>query len=224
MATSGTITFGLNARQVITRALNLIGVLGSGQAVSADDASLALDHLNMMLKSFQADGCNLWRELEDEVVFASNASIATLDPRVIDVMEARVVLENDYERALARWENGEYQALPIKTAAGDPVVFNVVKNRGSTQMRVWMVPTVSRTIKYTAARVIEDVGALDDELDIPQEWLECAVYNLAARLCEPFEVTQNNPNVVARVQQRADALYAQMRDADRPASVFLQPY
>lgn len=224
MATSGTITFNQNAREVITQALRVISVLPAGQAANADDAELARIHLNLMLKTWQADGCNLWREHEDTAVFATNTATVTLDPRVIDVMEARLVLDNNYERALQRYGTGEYQALPIKTASGDPVIFNLVKNRASTQMRVWMVPTQSRTVKYTAARVVEDVADLGDDIDVPQEWLECVIYGLASRLLEPFEVSVNNPALATRVQARADSLYAVMRNADRPASVFFQTY
>ena len=220
MATSGVITFNLTARDVVKQAMSLIGVLGAGVEPNADDAETARIHLNMMLKSMQADGCNLWRETEDSVTFAADDGAVDLDPRVIDVMEARIVLSSTYERSLAQWGWGEYVTYPNKTASGDPVVFTIRKQRGVTEMRVWPVPSVERVIRYTCARVIEDVADLANDIDVPQEWLETVVYNLAARLCEPFEVSANNPNVVARVQQRADALYAMLRNADRPGSVF----
>ena len=81
---------------------------------------------------------------------------------------------------------------------------------------------VEADINYTAARVIEDVTELTETLDVPQEWLECVIYGLSARICEPLGVTTANPNIVARVQQRADALYDRMRDMDRPSSVTMQ--
>ena len=221
MATSGDIDFTLTARSVIQRAYEVLGVYGASDTVEADDAELARVLLNAMLKSWQSDGCNLWREEEDTLTVPVSTASVTMDPRVIDVLEARVEMSSTYERPLARWEWGEYVAVPNKAAPGVPAAFVLRKERAQTVFRVWPVPTAETTIHFTAARVIEDVTALDDELDLPQEWLECVIYNLAAKLAIPH-ARVGTPEAQAAKQEGA-ALYAQMRDMDRPASVFFQP-
>ncbi len=223
MATSGVTTFNLTALEVVQQATLVNGYRDPDEALSAADAETARIHLNLMLKSWQADGCNLWREYEDTASFISGDYNETLDPRVIDVMEARVVLSATNERPLKRWEWGQYVGLPNKTQSGDPVIYVIRKERAATKMIIWPVPTETRTVNYTAARVAEDVSVLTNDIDVPQEWLECVIYGLAARLCEPLGVTVANTNTVARVQQRADDLYARMRDMDRPSSITFEP-
>lgn len=223
MATSGVTTFNLTGLEVAQQATLVNGYRDPDEALSAADAETCRIHLNLMLKSWQADGCNLWREYEDTESFVSGDYVETLDPRVIDVMEARVVLSATNERPLKRWEWGQYVGLPNKTQSGDPTIFVIRKERAATKMIIWPVPTVTRTVNYTAARLVEDVSVLTNDIDVPQEWLETVVYGLSARLCEPLGVVVASPNTVARVQQRADDLYARMRDMDRPSSITFEP-
>lgn len=222
MTTSGEIGFSLTAQQIVEQATLVNGYRDPDEALEAAAAETCRLHLNLMLKSWQADGCNLWREQEDTVTFGAGVARVDLDPRVIDVMEARISLAPTNERAMNRWEWGDYSQLPNKAAAGDPTIYCLRRQRDVAELIVWPVPTISRDILYTAARVIEDVSELTQTLDVPQEWLECVIYGLAARLCEPLGVTTANPNIVARIQQRADALYERMRDMDRPSSVTMQ--
>lgn len=212
MSTSGTITSTMTARQIGRRALQKIGVLSSGETFTADEGEDIVSELNVMLKSWQTD-CNLWRELEDSV--SVTAAEVTLDPRVIDVIEARV--DTGYDRPLARWEWGEFVSIPNKDQTGTPSCFTLRKERDAIKLRLWPVPSEEFTIRYTAARVIEDVTDLDQELDVPQAWLETVILNLAVRLAPEFGGDAN------RIEGRAAELLAQMRDMDRPASVFFQP-
>lgn len=222
MATSGETSFLLTAQQVVEQATVVNGYRDPAEQLESAAAETCRIHLNLMLKSWQADGCNLWREEEDTVTFAPSVARVDLDPRVIDVMEARIVLASTNERMLNRWEWGDYVQLPNKAAVGDPTIFCIRRQRDTVEMLVWPVQSTIRDINYTAARVIEDVTELTETLDVPQEWLECVIYGLAARLCEPLGVTTANPNMVARVQQRADTLYDRMRDMDRPSSITMQ--
>lgn len=222
MTTSGAITSSLTALDIIKTAMELCNVLDGAGEPDATSAAMGLRHLNWLLKSLQADGCNLWRAKEYTATVSANVATVTLDPRVIDVLECRLVLSTTFERSLARWELGDYAPLPNKIAAGDPVAFYPDKRVGSVVLTFWMVPTVDRTVKYTAARVIEDVSALTQTLDVPQMWTECIYYMLADRLAKPFGLMAAAPALAADIKQQAQILYGQMRDADRPASVFMQ--
>lgn len=212
MSTSGTIDTIMTARMIGRRALQKIGVLAAGETFTADEGEDIVSELNVMLKSWQTD-CNLWREQEASVT-VSTAEI-TLDPRVIDVMEARIV--TGYERPLARWEWGQFVSIPNKAQPGIPSCFTLKKDRDAVRMRFWPVPHQPMDVLYTAARVIEDVTDLEQELDVPQAWIECVILNLAVRLASEFGGDSS------RIEARADELLAQMRDMDRPASVFFQP-
>lgn len=60
MTTSGSINFSVSAQDIITDALEILGVLGEGQSPTADQYTSALRTLNMMTKFWQADGLNLF--------------------------------------------------------------------------------------------------------------------------------------------------------------------
>jgi len=223
MATSGSITELLTARVFVTQALSLITVLGGGETPSADDAAQGLTQLQWMLKSWQADGCNLWREEEETIVFPAATATVTLDPRVMDVQEARAEISPTFQRILDRWERGEYIVLPNKSAAGQPTIFYFRRLRDSVTLTLWPVPTTEINIFCTTARVIEDVTDLDQNVDVPQEWSETVTYNLAARLLDTFGITETRPVLAASIASKAASLYDKLSGFDRPSAVFLQP-
>lgn len=214
MATSGTINSTLTVREIGEEALTLLSVLGAGQTMSGDDGQLVLRRLNLMLKSWQADGVNLWRESEVSQVVLAGDIETLLTPRPVDIQSARIV--TGYERTLARWERGEYDQIPNKTSLGIPSCYFLDQRRDETYVRLWPVQNADMTLIYTAARVIEDVTDLEQTLDIPQMWIECACYALAMKLYPSFGCER-----IAPIKAEADRLYSMMRDHDRPASIYM---
>jgi len=216
MTTSGTITATMTAREIINKALARLAIIASGETATSDEAQDAMVDLGLMLKSWQTD-CNLWRE--EEVTFVATTVETVLEPRCIDVIEARI--ETPYERPLARWEWGDYINIPTKTQAGTPSCFTVRKQRDSVSMLLWPAPSIARpaNVVCTVARVIEDVTDLEQTIDVPQEWIECVVLNLAVIIAPSYGATPS-----PLVMQRADTLLTQMRDLDRPASYSMGPF
>lgn len=60
MATSGSIDFTVTADEIVTDALELIGVLGEGDTPSSDQSTSSMRTLNMLVKNWQAAGLNLF--------------------------------------------------------------------------------------------------------------------------------------------------------------------
>lgn len=223
MATSGTISGTMTALQLCEAAAKDLGIYGAGEDLSAADGADMLLRLNWMLKSWQADGVNLWREENGEVAFPINTATMELDPRCIDVLEARFVQSATFERPLQRWEIGQYQNLPNKTQPGYPVGYYLRKLVDSVTMTLWPVPDADSVVRYTYARVIEDVTDLNQTLDVPQMWMETIWTNLAVRCASMFGASRLDANGVVLLQQRAAMLEQKMMDQDRPASVFMGP-
>ena len=78
MATSGSIDYVVTRDDIITEALELLGVLGEGQSASANQLSSCARTLNMMVKSWQADGMNLSALQRTYVFLEKNKSEYTL--------------------------------------------------------------------------------------------------------------------------------------------------
>lgn len=222
MSVSTSISFNLTARDIVEKALRKINILGRGETVSAEDGEDARMSLNLMLKTWEADGCNIWRQEPDSLVFTAGTKTQTLDPRVVDVIEARrVYTDSDNELPLGRWERGQYIAYPNKDQLGTPGAYYFQKNRDAVTMTLWPVPMVDTTINFTTARVMWDVTDLSQNVDVPQEWLECVVYNLADRLATEWGSLIIEAAVAQKVSKRAGELYSLLRDFDRPGSVIM---
>lgn len=213
MTTSGTIAATLTAREIVTRAAQKIRVISLGETLTSDEITDGVTDLGLMLKSWQTD-TNLWRE--EELTLTATTRETTLDPRCIDVIEARIA--TPFERPLARWEWGDYINIPTKTQVGTPSCFTVRKQRDSVSLLLWPAPSVSRpaSIIYTASRVIEDVTDPEQTIDVPQEWLEVVVLQLAGRIAPDYG--DSAMAAYAGFAPRAEQLLTQMRDLDRPAS------
>lgn len=218
------ITSTLNAGQVVTQAVTLIGAKDSRTTLASEDMDLGILQLNWMLKSWQADGMNLWRQTQATATFPADTKTVTLSPYEIDVPMAQIVVSDTYQRWLQRYEWGEYNVLPNKDARGQPTIFYINKQRTAVTMTVWPVPVQETVIRYTYARVIEDVTGPFDTIDVPQAWLETVYYCLADRLLDPFSVSETQPRVAQRITARAAELYQKLLDLDRPQSVFFMPW
>lgn len=212
----------MTARDVCTTAAQELGVYSAGEALAAPDGAEMMKRLTWMLKSWEAQGANLWRQEEGSAVFGIGVKTVTLDPRPVDVLEARFVQSSSYQLQMQRWELGEYQRIPNKDQPGStPLAFYLQKLVGSVKMTIWPVPSLSTTIKYTYARVFEDVTDLNQTLDIPQQWMETVYMNLASRCASMFGATRLDPAAVTVIGQRAIILESQLLDQDRSASVFM---
>lgn len=60
MSTSGQTNFTVNAREIIVEALELLGVLGEGEEPTEDQIKSSMRTLNMIVKTWQADGMNIF--------------------------------------------------------------------------------------------------------------------------------------------------------------------
>ena len=217
MATSGVITSTVTVDEVIRAALQEIHVLPAGETASGEDAQDALRVLNWMLKTWQADGLQGWRDADMEVVWPAATESATLDTNVHDLDAVRF-RSSGIDRMLTRYSDREYAAIPNKSQAGDPLVYHVNKTRDTLKLKLWPVPASETTLYADASRVVEDVTALSQNIDAPQEWTETIVVCLAARLTTIHRV---EPSLALAVSQRAADLYDRLMGfGSEPGSVF----
>lgn len=221
MTTSGTIDGTLTARQLCELAAKDLGVYGAGESLDANDAADMLQRLQWMLKSWQADGVNLWRQADATVVFPDGTKTVELDPYCLDVMEARRQVDSAFLLPLQPWEIGQYKSLPNPDQSGFPIIFYLSRTPAALSMTLWPVPERDTTIRYSYARVIEDVTNLNQTLDIPTQWLETVWTGLAVRCATMFGATRTDPTAVQLIAARAAILEQKMMDADRPASIFM---
>lgn len=224
MATSGSTTTLATVREIVTDALLELQVIGAGHAPSSRDADFVMKRLNWMLKQWQDDGVNLWRQEDVEIDWTADTAEGDVlgpdDAPVNDILSLRYT-GLGYDRELTRWEIADYNALPNKTTAGIPAIYCVTRGLSTLRLRVWPVPEDDLTFQASINRVIEDVTSLNETLDVPQQYTRTVAMNLAANIAPAFGKA-TDPNTVVTIREAA-RLYQLMRAADRPASYFLGP-
>jgi hypothetical protein len=221
MPTSGTISSTMTAAEVITAALQELGVLSAGENPTGEETILGLRSLNWMLKTWSAKGANLWRQDAMTITVPAASATIALDPEVFDIASLRVFTAPNQERWMLRYERAEYMLLPNKATPGNPTIFYLEKQRDGMALFVWPVPRAATTLKADIVRRIEDVTDASQTLDVPQEWLETVYVCLAARLCQSFGATRTDPTTAQVINARAAELEGILLDNDRPSSVFM---
>jgi hypothetical protein len=209
--------FGMTATDAVTQAMNDLGVLGIGKEPKSAELEAGIFRLNAMLKSWQAEGVNLWREDDRTITITADTASVALDDDIRQVFGARLI--GDYERILTQWEREDYLSLPVKDSSGDPTVFYVSRQRDNLTAYFWPVPTANSTVKLDCERIVNTIEDGSDTIDVPDAWNETVVAGLAARLAPLFGAGARAQDI----KERAASLYARLLDDDRPQSVFIGP-
>lgn len=224
MPLSGSADFSLTAREVITFALrkcNIVGLNQDPSAAAAEDARLAL---NLMLKTWSMTGPHLWKKVKGAVTL-TNATpsydlAATLNP--LRVISARYRNASGTDLPMKMLLDEQYSDLPIKLTAGPPNQYYFDPQRSAPTLYVWPVlaAVTTETLQLTYQRRFDDIDALDNDLDVAQEWLETVGYNLASRLLDDYPVDGKEAD---RIVARAEGMRLEAKDFDREDSVVFEP-
>lgn len=215
MATSGTVTYSLDARQIITYALGKIGVLAQGEAPDAAQAAGALVELNLILKEWAFHGPWLSTKREGTATAVADTASYALSDNPVRVLDVRWRDANGNDLPMTALSREGYYDLPDKSVNGVPTSYFFDPQRAAQTLYVWPYPltVTTETYRFTYQRRIEDVTSLDDDLDIPQEQLSMVGFVLASRLCDDYSL--GDP-VTQRIRERAASLMQAAQDFERP--------
>lgn len=224
-----TVTWSLTAGQAITRAYRILGNLEPPWNPSDDQMTQGIIAMNAMFKGWQADGINLWRQEQVSIAVPALSQSILITPKVQGVEEARWVVTpapNLFERPLGYFSYVDYMTLPNKlsqTTSG-PSVYMFDKQDTTSTLWLWPIPTNGGTLNATVARSVNDVTDPNEQTDVPNEWTEGVIYNLADRLMDDQGTASADPQTANRITQHAIAFYTKLLNFDRPTSVWIRPY
>lgn len=210
MAVTGTYT----CQEICTDALRKARVVAIDEAATADDLQLARRQLNRMLKSWQNDGPNIFLYAAQTVALTTAASYTMSPVRPLEILTVNYN-DGSSETPMQRMTRQEYESLPVKTSTGTPTCFYYDRQKEAAKIYIWPVlaSASGETLEVDYVREFADVELADD-VDVPGEYYDAVVYNLADRLSDDYGV--QNPNVTSRAQM----LYQQALAFDREGSVY----
>lgn len=222
MATSGSTDFSMNARDIITRALRLTKIVGGDETPKASELETGEEVLNLLLKSWSAQE-HLWIMTEGTQALSA-ATTSYVIPAARRMVSVRRRLSG-IDTPMIELSRQEYFDLPNKSQQGLPTSWFFDPQRATRTLYVWLTPSASIastvTLHFTYLRVIEDIDALENDPDVPQEWLEALVYALAKRLGAEFGADDKvMAFVIAQGAELLDALTLQDQET---ASIYFQP-
>jgi hypothetical protein len=225
MTTSGSISFGLNASQIVEKAFHILGKASEGEALSARMYTDGLSSLNLFLKTLNTIQ-HLWTKTERTLTLVDSTAAYDLTPKPGRVLSVRRSYAGT-EVPLYPMAREQYFDQPNKTLSpSTPVSWYYDPQATTGTLYLWPAPSASVaslfTLNITYLRRIEDMVASNDALDMPQEWLQAIVWNLANDLETEYPV--NDGRLAQKIERKAAILLAQLSSWDNePASVYLQP-
>jgi hypothetical protein len=219
MALSASFDFTLDRDAIITRALRMIGATGAGQTPTADEISDGSLMLNMMLKSWMADGFQLWTLTQTSLTPVASQYKYTIGtggdinvPRPEEIFGIfRRLTSDTTDVMLLRVAREQYWQLPNKSGTGTPTQFyyDQTDNAALGNVYIWTAPDATFASDYTLEilyqRPFDDMDSATNNLYLPQTWLLAVVYGLAALLAVEYGIPSTDRNFfiqMAEVEKR----------------------
>lgn len=125
---------------------------------------------------------------------------------------------------MSRLNRDDYTNLPNQNfTANQPYQFWFDRTIPQPTMYLWPVPSdpfIQMTVWYS--RQIMDVGALTNELEVPQRWYEATIFMLAHRMA--LEMPNVAPDRIAYLEKMADRYIYEAEQEERDKSpIYFQP-
>lgn len=204
MATSNSTNFSTTRDDIISGALRLCGAVALGETPLTEQITEASTTLNMLIKSLQVDGLQLWAMKETNITLSSGVAEYSIGlgqtvniPKPLKIYQAfNHDTSTNIDIPMRLITRDEYNRLGNKTTSGTPIqcYYDVQRDYGT--LKIFPVPTTldatNKTIKIIYQRPFEDFDASTDEPDFPQEWFEVIKYGLATRLAGEYGVAKED--------------------------------
>lgn len=232
MSTSGVTTNQLTRNQYIEAALRKLNVLADGQTPSSDNYSNATIAFNALIGEFRALGMPLWARTTYSMTLTNGTSSYTIGsgqtlntPYPVRMLQAVRVDANSSTRIPVEIiADFNFNLLP-SSSSGVPIQLTYQPKVNLGVIKVWPTPdsysASNVTISLTYIRPTEYMSASTDTVDVPEEWINAIIYNLAARLAPewgiPLPDRSKLDDTAEKILQRA------LENGQEDASWFFQP-
>jgi hypothetical protein len=228
MTTSGTDSYPVARDSISRRALRMVGAYSSMDAPKPDQLLDAITALNMMLKSWSAEGFLWLRQFVTiDIIPGTNsyqlgpASTVPMD-RPCHIFGANFQNASGNEVIMEPISRSDWMAIPSKASKGTPVQFYYDSQQTNGIIYVWPTPSPGLTGKLVLD-VDRQLDIMVDSLntyDFPPSWYEAIVYGLAARLAPEYAVPITERKML--VDEASSALAKASTDDRDTSSVYFE--
>lgn len=180
------------ARNLITRAMQINGVLTKGESPSGDEASDGLSSLNALLGSWSNDGLLIYERLSESFPLVSGQRTYTIGPSgnfntsaPLQILTAFTRIDTlDYEMSII--PDTAYDSIAykdIQTGIPEALVYQQGAPLGT--ITIYPVPTQG-TLHIRSEKQLSQFATLDSVVELPAGWERALVYNLALEIASEY--------------------------------------
>jgi len=200
MSTSGSTDYSTTRLDIINRALSLLGVVPQGGTPTTYDLSDANLALNGLVKSWMADGLQLWAITSYNIPLTNGVNKYRIGLNQTINISKPLKIQQAYNRNTTSFVDipmriltrQEYNMLGNKSVSGNPIQIYYDPQRVYGDLYVFPTPTTveasNNIVVIHYQRPFEDFDADIDEPDFPQEWFDAICYGLACRLAPSYGI------------------------------------
>lgn len=183
------------ARSIITRALRLLGVLGSGQELSAEDAQDALIALNEMCDYWSAEDYTTTDVITETFTLTANTpsytigvgqTFNTAHPMVI--MAAQLIETPNNDGVLRIIPYTRYQDINDKETAAIPYFLSYLPQTSTGTIYLYPAPAEAYTLRITSRKPAFSFATLDTDVPLAPGVQAALTPNLAMWVAAEYQV------------------------------------
>lgn len=188
------------ARDLIILALKQTGVLGVGQAPSAEDINDCFAILNMMLKAWAVSRYAVYHLVDIEIPGDGTAS-RTIGPTGQIVTGRPYRIESAYVRLNPTLPQPvdipvgilqakeDYNRISVKKIVSFPSAVFLDTGYPNATLYMWPVPTSQYTVFLSVLAELQTFTNLSDTINLPGVYEMALLYNLCMRIAPMFGIT-----------------------------------
>lgn len=179
-------------RDLVTEALRVLNVVEGTSEPTAGDMLRGARALQTMLKTLQSEGMTIWLRRDADITIAESVAdydMANEGLSIRELVYASIIEEDDeeeHEQPLAILSRLDYKQQPDKAVQGKPtqVYFNVTET--DQTLIFWPTPDDTFTVRIDYRQEFTNQTDENDEIEVPDYWIEALIYKLAERLLIPY--------------------------------------
>lgn len=198
MALSASNNFAMTATQIVTEALQKIGVTAVGANATGDDLVKGIRNLNLFLQQLQGEGLQfvlrrrqsitLTASDYDYILAPSGGDVTMPNPEEILQVDLKNTSTSEFESNLTEMSYTEYFSLPSRlTDTGTPTHYYLDRTSITTStLYIWPIPTSTDASTYTLQlsyrKPIDDIDSPSDSVECHPRWYLAIIFGLAELL------------------------------------------
>lgn len=186
-------------RQLVEKVLKKAGILATGENASADEASDALDSINLMLDSWSTHKLFVYKIEEESFSLVANQSAYTMGSggdfnttRPQEIVAAVVRDSNGAKPVdfpIRRIALREYAHTPIKGTTSDyPTELYYDGGNPLQTIKLYPTPSYAHSLVLWSLKPLTRIASLDTELAFPPGYERALVFNGAIEIAPDYGV------------------------------------